>query len=283
MRKNKSPVGRRKFLGVRPTPHESPDKTPSTTGAPPEVPGQAGWLGWALDKLITPLLIGAVLAVFGIFAPPWIADRLQAPTCEDSRDLLLATPDQVEGLSKPTDNFPKKGIVAYGVANLIDGNTSTAWVEGEEELGLGSQFTLRFQSPVDVRLLCVVNGYAESWDLYKRNSRIRLLTIDTQQGTRAALLSDAGSPDRPAVYQPADVPPGKTTYLTMTIKGGICSPTRHHDGPRICRHLYKRGRDLDRTMMPVLVPMPSADRSRRRTCAESRARHIRGAAQCLAQ
>ena len=113
--------------------------------------------------------------------------------------------------------------MAYGVANLIDGNTSTAWVEREEELGLGSQFTLRFQSPVDVRLLCVVNGYAESWDLYKRNSRIRLLTIDTQQGTRAALLSDAGSPDRPAVYQPADVPPGKTTYLTMTIKGAYAA------------------------------------------------------------
>jgi hypothetical protein len=46
-----------------------------------------------------------------------------------------------------------------------------------------------------------------------------ILTVDTQQGTRAALLRDAGSPDRPAVYQPVNVAPGMTTYLTLTIKG----------------------------------------------------------------
>jgi hypothetical protein len=163
------------------------------------------------------------LAVFGIFAPPWIAERLQAPTCEDPRDLRLATPDQVEGQSKPADNFPKKGIVAYGVANLVDGNTSTAWVEDRQGLGLGSPFTLHFQSPVDVRLVCLVDGYAESWDLYKRNSRARLLTVDTQQGTRAALLRDAGSPDQPAVYQRVNVAPGMTPYLTLTIKGAYAA------------------------------------------------------------
>jgi hypothetical protein len=67
------------------------------------------------------------------------------------------------------------------VANLIDGNTSTAWVAGSQGLGLGSQFTLRFQSPVDVHMVCLVDGYPESWDLYKRNSRAPLLTVDTQQ------------------------------------------------------------------------------------------------------
>jgi hypothetical protein len=109
------------------------------------------------------------------------------------------------------------------VANLIDGNTSTAWVEGRQGLGLGSNITLRFQPAVDVRLVCLVDGYAESWDLYKRNSRARLLTVETQQGTRAALLSDAGSPDRPAVYQPVNIAPGMTSYLTLTIKGAYAA------------------------------------------------------------
>jgi hypothetical protein len=140
VRKRRSPAGRRSSPAVRPirTNHIAGHRQRRATRQTLSHGEQAGALGWALDKLITPLLIGAVLAIFGIFAPPWIAERLQAPTSEDPRDLRLATSDQVEGQSKPADNFPKKGSVAYGVANLVDGNTSTEWVEDRQGLGLGS-------------------------------------------------------------------------------------------------------------------------------------------------
>jgi uncharacterized protein YchJ len=68
-----------------------------------------------------------------------------------------------------------------------------------------------------------VDSYAESWDLYKRNSRARLLTVDTRQGTRAALLRDAGSPEQPAVYQPVNIARWRTTYLTLTIKSAYAA------------------------------------------------------------
>ncbi len=250
MRKKRYPANRRYSPAVRPTctnhsaGRRQKQAPPQTSASHPE---QGISLGWAVDKLITPLLIGAILAVFGIFAPPWIADRLKAPTCDDPRDLRLATPDQVEGESKPSDNFPRKGIIAYGVANLIDGNTSTAWVENKPGLGLGSQFTLRFKSTVDVRLVCLVDGYAESWDLYKRNSRARLLTVDTRQGTRAALLRDAGSPigQRLSTGQRRS----RDDHVPhFDDQRRICRPTRHHGHPCLFRHLDKRSRSLDRTM-----------------------------------
>jgi len=174
-------------------------------------------LTWGVDKLVTPVLVGGALALFGILAPPWIADRLQKPTCQDPRELTQATPRSVDGGSKKADTFVNKGPVNYAATNLVDGNTSTAWVEGEDGLGLGAQVTIRFDPRVDVRLICIVDGYAESWDLYKRNSRVRQLSVSTEQGTRSALLADAGSPDRPAVYQQVNSEPGVTSYVDLKI------------------------------------------------------------------
>jgi hypothetical protein len=180
-------------------------------------------LGWAAEKLVTPVLTGAVLVVFGVIATPLVAQRLQSPSCSDPRDLLPVVPTKAEGPSKPADDFPTRGRVTYGPENLVDGNTSTAWVEGSPGLGLGSAVTLRFDRDVDVRLVCVVDGYAESWDLYKRNSRVRLLSVETAQGTRSALLADAGSPDHPAVYQDVNVARGDSTYVSFTVKSAYAA------------------------------------------------------------
>jgi hypothetical protein len=180
-------------------------------------------LGWAAEKLVTPVLTGAVLVVFGVIATPLVAQRLESPSCSDPRDLVPAVPKTAEGSSKPDDDFPTKGRVTYGPENLYDGSTSTAWVEGSPGLGRGTAVTLRFDRDVDVRLVCVVDGYAESWDLYKRNSRVRLLNVETAQGTRSALLADAGSPDRPAVYQDVNVVRGDSTYVSFTVKSAYAA------------------------------------------------------------
>ncbi len=174
-------------------------------------------LDWAVDKLITPVVIGLVLAGFGLLAPGWVAARLQPPTCQDPKDLVRAAPVSATGIPKAPDDFAIKGHTTYEASNLIDGNTSTAWVEGEPGLGLGSQFGLDFSGKVDVQLVCVVNGYAESWDLYRRNSRARLVDIVTDQGRRSSLLADAATPDRPAVYQAANSPQGPTQEITFTL------------------------------------------------------------------
>lgn len=173
-----------------------------------------GWLG---DKLVGPLIVGGILAAFGIWASPYIAARIQPPTCENPKELVLAHPSGAGGEAKPDDDFARRGRVTYAASNLIDGNTSTAWVEGLPGMGIGAQVRIQFDQPVDVQMVCLVDGYAESWDLYKRNSRVRLLTASSDQGSREALLTDAATPDRPAVYQPVNVPTGETTSLTLTI------------------------------------------------------------------
>jgi hypothetical protein len=180
-------------------------------------------LDWVVDKLVTPVAIGIVLAIFGFLAPSWIARHFQPPTCSNPRGLEQVTPTRVSGAEKPADRFPIRGLVTYRVRNLVDGNTSTAWVEDKPGLGLGSYVDLRFDRPVDLRLVCVVNGYAQSWDLYKRNSRARLLSVVTDRGHRSAMLDDAGSPDRPASYQQISSPSGWTSHLKLEVESAYAA------------------------------------------------------------
>jgi hypothetical protein len=178
---------------------------------------------WVVDKLITPVAIGVVLATFGFLAPGWIARHFQPPTCGNPRGLVQVTPERASGSAKASDHFPIKGLVTYQPSNLVDGNTSTAWVEDKPGLGLGSEVGLHFEHPVDLRLVCVVNGYSQSWDLYKRNSRARLLSVDTRQGHVSAMLTDAGSPERPAVYQQISCPTGSTSDMKMTLESAYAA------------------------------------------------------------
>ena len=178
---------------------------------------------WVVDKLITPVAIGIVLATFGFLAPGWIARHFQPPTCGNPRGLVQVTPERVSGNAKPADRFPIKGLVTYQPSNLVDGNTSTAWVEDRKGLGLGSEVDLHFDHSVDLRLVCVVNGYSQSWDLYKRNSRARLISVETSQGHTSAMLTDAGSPERPAVYQAISSPTGSTPHIKMTLESAYAA------------------------------------------------------------
>jgi hypothetical protein len=113
--------------------------------------------------------------------------------------------------------------VTYKASNVIDANTSTSWVEDKPGLGLGSSVDLQFDHAVDLQLVCVVNGYAQSWDLYKRNSRARLISVTTSRGQRSAILTDAGSPDRPAVYQQISCPTGTISQIKMTLESAYAA------------------------------------------------------------
>lgn len=176
-----------------------------------------------LDKLGTPILTGVILALFGIALAPRIAERLQKPTCDNPRGLTALEAVTAHGDSLPPDTFPNKGYVNYSPSNLVDGNSSTAWVEGLPGLGVGASVRLEFGRVYDVRLVCVVNGYAESWDLYSKNSRVRQLEVQTEQGVRISLLRDTGSRDRPAEYQALNIAAGPTRHLEMTLRSAYAA------------------------------------------------------------
>ena len=177
-------------------------------------------LRWVGQQLAMPVLVALAVSVAGLVTAPLIADRLEKPSCDQPLDLTLlkAADIEVTGESKPPDEFPKKGTVRYDATNLTDGNSATAWVEGTPDLGIGASVQLALPSGTDVRMVCVVDGYGESWDLYQRNSRVRLLQTRTDQGTRSAMLRDAGSQEHPAVYQQIDLAAGETDDLRLEIE-----------------------------------------------------------------
>ncbi len=173
--------------------------------------------------MLVPVLIGFFVSAFGVVAAPLIAHRLETPSCDDPLDLVQQQGLRAEGDAKTADSFPRKGTVAYGPDHLVDGNSSTAWVEGEDGLGIGAEVRVTLPEESAVQMVCLVDGYAESWELYQRNSRVRLMTAGTAQGERTSLLRDLGSTEHPAVYQQVNIATGRTSEITFTIRSAYAA------------------------------------------------------------
>lgn len=66
---------------------------------------------------------------------------------------------------------------SYGLTNLFDGDYNTAWVEGASGNGEGQQVSVSFDTPVSIREIILVNGYAKSSKSFNDNARIASLRI----------------------------------------------------------------------------------------------------------
>ncbi len=173
---------------------------------------KAGW------SVITGVITSLLLVILTPFVAGQVAARLQEPSCSNPRGLSPIVPSAAQGdfLSNRTGSYPP--------ANLIDGNTSTVWSEGKDGAGLGSSISFAFKGTPDLRLLCIVNGHGKSWDLYQRNSRVRLASIsDSSRSSIDVMLADAGTPDRPAIFQGVSPPFGETSAITVTIKSAYAA------------------------------------------------------------
>jgi hypothetical protein len=177
--------------------------------------GVVGVIGGLLIVVLTPL---------ASFLAGGVAEHLQEPSCANPRGLVAVAPKEATG------DYQTDAAGSYPPSNLIDGNTSTVWAEGKPGLGLGSTVRFTFTGTPDLKLLCVVNGHGRSWDLYQRNSRARLVSISTAQGAPVdAMLGDAGTPERPAVFQAVKPPQGPTGTLTLTLRSAYAAQIT---GPR---------------------------------------------------
>lgn len=212
-------------------------QTPAQS-SPPRRPRRPPWVDhWLVDLVLKPLIIGGVLtlllsALFSACAQPRIEDWLAPPDCQDPKDLekiavagASATSERAnEEVPVPELGTDENGQVKtrefdYRPENLVDGDTGTAWSEGDTEgnqLGHGESATLQFDEPVDIDLLCVVNGFAYAEDLYRKNARVRELTIDAGSKSRRVTLEDVGV-DGGVVFQPVSLNFGRVQSLTLTI------------------------------------------------------------------
>lgn len=61
----------------------------------------------------------------------------------------------------------------YGVVNLVDGDFTTAWVEGEADEGVGQSIFISI--PPECRTISILNGYGKSPSLFLQNNRVKRL------------------------------------------------------------------------------------------------------------
>jgi hypothetical protein len=166
-------------------------------------------------------IVSAVVLAIGL---PWMQDRLRDPTCDDPRGLALAAKPAVTASStyvRRPDNPVERGL-SYGAENVLDGDAGTAWVEGrtakdKEPLGINDSLVFVWDKPQDLQMVCVVNGYAKSWDVYRRNASVRLATVTTDRGDEEEVGLQQLGEDTFIQYQPLKAPKGSTNKLTFTI------------------------------------------------------------------
>ncbi len=63
----------------------------------------------------------------------------------------------------------------YGVVNLVDGNYTTAWVEGEADEGIGQSIFISI--PPECLTINIQNGYGKSPSLFIQNNRVKRLRV----------------------------------------------------------------------------------------------------------
>ncbi|MEM9633684.1 MAG: caspase family protein [Pseudomonadota bacterium] len=94
----------------------------------------------------------------------------------------------------------------YGAVNLLDGNTSTAWVEGVGGNGAGESILIAFDRPRLLSGFDIVNGYAKSRDIYSKNARLQTARITLSDGSIQTIsLPDSMRSSRFAFGAPVEV------------------------------------------------------------------------------
>jgi hypothetical protein len=102
----------------------------------------------------------------------------------------------VHGFASNSFLSPYKAVT-YGPENAHDFNLNTAWVEGEEDHGVGASLTYTFdfsdQPPhqLGITHLLIANGYRKSerlWNLNSRVARLRMYVDEKHHGD--VLLED---------------------------------------------------------------------------------------------
>ncbi|HEX2411711.1 MAG TPA: hypothetical protein VHJ39_11130 [Solirubrobacteraceae bacterium] len=102
----------------------------------------------------------------------------------------------------------------YDAALVKDGDTRTAWSEGVAGPGVGESLEFSFDSPVALAAVELVNGYAKTQRLYRRNGRLSQVRVVTDQGSRRSALDDARTD-----FQSVAVRQGPTEFARIVIDG----------------------------------------------------------------
>lgn len=133
---------------------------------------------WLWRAVLQGVFFALLVSGVGVVVSARVTEAIAPPTCADTKDLVRVEPVATAATSEHAPEQDSKGrVLTYTPDRLLDGDTATGWAEGAPDLGLGQALTFDFGRPVSLTLLCVVNGYAQSWPLYTKNARVRALAV----------------------------------------------------------------------------------------------------------
>ena len=81
-----------------------------------------------------------------------------------------------------TSALPNKDSITYKTENMNDGDSSTAWIEGKNDYGIGEKIIIKFDSGAATHQIPfdgiqLTNGYSKSRTIWENNSRVKLFKI----------------------------------------------------------------------------------------------------------
>jgi hypothetical protein len=167
------------------------------------------WVAGILTGLITGTLVAFFLSPTGQATLATIRGGFTKPTCSNPQGLLQVPSDQIfaNAYYVQNDSIPGYGVY-HSPGNSIDGNLGTSWLQVwpsyTTNLGKRSSDYIEwsFSQPHNVRLICVVNGWAENDITYRRTLPI---------GTATIYVTDSEIPPSSGSPRPSGVCSSRTT------------------------------------------------------------------------
>jgi hypothetical protein len=117
-----------------------------------------------------------------------------------------------------SSSLASTSLTDFRPTNLLDGDATTAWVEGAKGTGAGSWVNLQFDHAVSVARIEIANGYQADDTHFQDFVRVKSLELDYSDGTRQVvqLLDEQGL----QVIEPAvgkDSKPISTDWIKLVI------------------------------------------------------------------
>lgn len=145
-----------------------------------------------------------------------VSDTSSAPAVAEAASPSEAAPEEELTVAEASASsvLDPDGGVTYEPQRTIDGQPETAWNDGVDGEPTGEWLEYSFDAPVRIARIEVRNGYDKTvgdLDLFDANARVRDLTIETDDTSTEAQLSDTREP------QSVDGPDGPVCRVRMLV------------------------------------------------------------------
>lgn len=92
---------------------------------------------------------------------------------------------------RASSTLPSAPHTTYGVENLLDGRSDTAWIEGQDGPGKGAWIEITFKPGAMIKGIGVLNGYMKSAEVLAENGHVRKLRLGGPRPGEGSVWSES--------------------------------------------------------------------------------------------